>query len=223
MEIVVVDEVGGDFDEGDIAGKAAVVVPVGLEGGNALCQARAVYCYDDEVIAVVEEVCGFAIVGGEAALCWTGEFAVDRDKAAVVGCADVKEGALVGLLLVGEVALIPEWTFVMKERVFLGVPVAGDFEDGRFAEVVLGVVFVLVEEVAVFAKFVVEGIEAGAVGIDYGVPIAIEADLLAVIDVDEEGFVGSLSSSLVWARAGCWVPRRVVRAATEKRMDWKNL
>ena len=49
----------------------------------------------------------------------------------------------------------------------------------------------LVEEVAVFAKLVVEGVEAGAVGIDDGVPVAVEADLLAVIDVDEESLVGS--------------------------------
>ena len=119
------------------------------------------------------------------------EFAVDPDEAAVVGRTYVKEGALVGLLLVGEVALVPEGAFVVKEGVFLGVPVAGDFEGGRFAEVVLGVVLVLVEEVAVFAKFIVEGKEAGAVGIDDGVPIAVEADLLAVVDVDEERLVGS--------------------------------
>ena len=116
MKIVVVDEAGGDFDECDVAGEAAVVEPVGLEGGNAFGQAGRVYSDDDEVIAVVEQVGGVAVVGGEAALVLAGEFAVDPDEAAIVGRADVEEGALVRLLLVGEVALIPEWAFVERSK-----------------------------------------------------------------------------------------------------------
>ena len=49
VEVVVVDELGGDVDEGDIAGEPAVVPPVGLEGGDAVGDAGVIDDEDDEV------------------------------------------------------------------------------------------------------------------------------------------------------------------------------
>ena len=186
VKIVIVDKAGGDFDESDVAGDATIVEPVGLQGGNAIGQSCGIDCDDDEVVAIMEEVSGVAIVGSEAALVLAGVLAVDPDVTAVVGSADVEEGALACFFLISEVALIPERTFIVKEQLALCVPVAGDFEGGGFAEIIFGIVFVLVEEITVFAKLVVEGVEAGAVGVYDSVPVAVEADLLTVVDVDKE-------------------------------------
>ena len=68
MEVVVVDELLRDFDEGDVSGEAAVVPPVGLEGGYAVGEAGVVDGDDDEVLAVFEDTSDLAIEGSESAL-----------------------------------------------------------------------------------------------------------------------------------------------------------
>ena len=80
MEIVVVDKVCWDFDECDVAGEAAVVEPVGLKSGNAFGEAGSVYGNDDEVIAVVEEVGGFAIVWVKPPSCWQANLPLIQTK-----------------------------------------------------------------------------------------------------------------------------------------------
>jgi hypothetical protein len=65
---------------------------------------------------------------------------VDPDVGAVVGRADVEEGAGAGFGLGIEVALVPDDALVVEELRDLGVPVAGNFEGGRGGEVVLLVV-----------------------------------------------------------------------------------
>ena len=67
VKVVVVDELRGDFDEGDVTGEAAVVPPVGLKGGDAVGDAGVVDGEDDEVFAVVEDAGDVAVEGGEAA------------------------------------------------------------------------------------------------------------------------------------------------------------
>ena len=109
VEVVVVDELGGDFDEGDVAGEAAVVPPVGLEGGDAVGDAGVVDGEDDEVLAVFEDAGDVAVKGGEAAFVLADFFGVDPDEGAVVGGADVEEGAGVGFGGVVEVASGTRW------------------------------------------------------------------------------------------------------------------
>ena len=121
-------------------------------------------------------------------------FCVDPDEGAVVGGADVEEGAGVGLGGVLEVALVPDGAFVVEEVGALGVPVAGDFEGAGVGEVVvLGVAVGVkggVHEEAVFAEVLVEVVEAGGVLVDDDVPVAVKGGDEAVVDVDEEGGVG---------------------------------
>jgi len=121
--------------------------------------------------------------------------AVDEDVRAVVGGADVEEGAVAGLGGVAEVALVPERALVEPEPLGLGVPVAGNFDGGALGEALLyelvGVGRVdLILEVAVGIGSAVKGGDTGAVGIGDDVPVAIEGLRLAVVDVDEELLLG---------------------------------
>ena len=96
VDVVIVDELRGDGDEGDIAGEAAVVEPVDADGGNAIDQASGVDGDDDEVGAGIEHGCDFAIERRVAAFVVADALLVDPDVGAVVGCADVEEGARAG-------------------------------------------------------------------------------------------------------------------------------
>ena len=82
----------------------------------------------------------FAIERSEAAFVIADAFLVDPDMRAVVGCADMQEGARARFGLRVEVALVPDDALVVEELRDLGVPVAGNFERGRGGEVVLFVV-----------------------------------------------------------------------------------
>ncbi len=96
VEVIVVDELLREFDEGDVAGEAAVVPPVGLQGGDAVGDAGVVDGEDDEVFAVLEDAGDLAVEGSEAAFVLADFFGVDPDEGAVVGGAEVEEGAGVG-------------------------------------------------------------------------------------------------------------------------------
>jgi len=150
VKIIVVDELLRNFDEGDVAGEAAVVPPVSLEGGNAVGDACVIDGEDDEVFAVFEDAGDLAIEGREAALVLADFFGVNPDEGAVVGGADVEEGAGVGLGGVFEAALIPDGAFVVEEFGSLGVPVAGDLEGRGIGEVIV--------------LRVARGVEGGVVG-----------------------------------------------------------
>src|ERR1700679_1117107 len=115
MEIVVVDELLRDGDEGDIAGEAAVVPPVGLKSGDAVGDAGVVYGDDDEVFAGGDDAGDVAVEGSEATFMLADFFGVDPDEGAVVGGADVEEGAGVGLRGEVEVFLIPDDSLVVEE------------------------------------------------------------------------------------------------------------
>src|SRR5579871_1741729 len=140
MDVVVVDELRGKRDQGDIAGKAAVVEPVDANGGDAVDFAGGVYRDDDEVASGFEGIGDFAVEGGEAAFVVADTLLIDPDKRLIVGSADVEEGARVGFGLEVEVALIPDDSFVAEESRVLGVPIAGDLQGGGSGEVVLVIV-----------------------------------------------------------------------------------
>ena len=197
----------GDGDEGDVAGEAAVVPPVGLEGGDAVGDAGVVDGDDNEVVAVFEDAGDVAVEGGEAALVLADFLGVDPDEGAVVGGADVEEGAGVGFGGVVEVLFVPDGAFVVEEVGALRVPIAGDLEGRGVGEVVVLRVAVGVEggihEEAVFAEILVEVVEAGGVLVDDDVPVAVEGGGGAVVDVDEEGGVGLGFMQLVPSEEEC--------------------
>jgi hypothetical protein len=70
----------GTVDEGDVAGEAAVVVPVGLEGGDAVGEAGVVDGGDGEVVTVFEEAGDLAVEGGEAAFVVADALPFDPDE-----------------------------------------------------------------------------------------------------------------------------------------------
>jgi hypothetical protein len=139
-----------------------------------------------------------AVEGSEAAFVVAETLAVDPDVGAVVGGADVEEGAGVGGGGEGEVALVPDDAFVAEDGGVLGVPVAGDGEVGGGGEVVLGgagaegEVGVLVEGVGVVLDLAVGGVEIGAGLVDKVVPGAVEGGGGTVVEVDEDGLEGLL-------------------------------
>ena len=193
VEVVVVDELRGDFDEGDVAGEAAVVPPVGLEGWDAVGDAGVVDGEDDEVFSVFEDAGDVAVEGSEAAFVLADFLGVDPDEGAVVGRADVEEGAGVWFSGVLEVLLVPDRAFVIEEFGALGVPVPGDLEGAGLCEVVVLRVAVGVKggvhKEAVFAEDLMKVVETRRVLVDDDVPIAVEGGDGAMVDVDEEGSV----------------------------------
>jgi hypothetical protein len=107
VEVIVVDELRGDFDERDVAGEAAVVPPIGLESRDAVGDASVIDGEDYEVFTVFDDAGDVAVERSEAAFVFADFFGVDPDEGAVVGSTEVEEGAGVGFGGVFEVTLIP--------------------------------------------------------------------------------------------------------------------
>ena len=211
-----------DFDERDVAREPAVVPPIGLECWDAVGDAGVVDGENNEVFSVFEDAGDVAVEGSEAAFVLAGFFGVDPDEGAVVGGAEVEEGACVGLGGVLEVALVPDGAFVVEEVGALGVPVTGDFEGAGVGEVVVLGVAVGVEggvhEEAVFAEVLVEVIEAGGVLVHDDVPVAVEGGGRAVVDVDEQSGLGcwAWSDAAAAARRSAARRRRVETCGIKK-------
>jgi len=187
VKVVVVDVLGGNLNEGDIAMKAAVVPPVGLEGGDTVGDARVVDGDDDEVFAVFECGSDVAVERGETSLVLTDFLGVDPDEGAVVGGAEVEEGASVWLGGVLEVSLVPDDALVTEEVGTLGVPIAGNLEGGGVSEVVVLRVAIGVEgsvhEEAVLAEILMEVVKTGGVLVDDDMPVAVEGGDGAMVDI----------------------------------------
>ncbi len=193
VDVVVVDELHRESDEGDIAGEAAVVEPVDADGGDAVDQASGVDGDDDEVGAGLEGGGDFTVERGESALVVADALLVYPDEGLVVCRTDVEEGARVGFGLEVEVALVPDDAFETEEGGVLGVPVAGNFEGGGGGEVVLFVVRAAVdvgmgiEGVAVVANLTGGGIEgSGGWLVDEVVPVSVQGCDGAAVYADEE-------------------------------------
>jgi hypothetical protein len=107
MHVVVVNEGGGNGDEGDIAGKAAIVEPVIANGGYTVDQAGGVDGDDDKVGARVEDSGHFAIKRREAAFVIADPLLIHPNMGAVVSCTDVEKRPGAGFGPCVEVALIP--------------------------------------------------------------------------------------------------------------------
>jgi hypothetical protein len=94
--------------------------------------------------------------------------------------------------LISEIALIPKQAFVVEERFLLRVPVAGNPQRWRLAEVVLQQAIAAglrhaVEEKSILANLTMEVIKAAVVGIDDVVPVSVEAFRVTMIGIDQHG------------------------------------
>jgi hypothetical protein len=92
--------------------------------------------------------------------------------------------------LIGKVTLIPDESFVVEERVVLRVPVTGNFEYRRFAEVVLDQATAAclrsaIKEKAVLSYLSMEVIKATVVGVYDVVPIPVKTECIAMIDINQ--------------------------------------
>ena len=192
MQIVVVDVLCRNVDQGDVAREAAVVPPIRVEGRNAIGEARVIDGDHNEVLARMKAGRDVAVKIGKAAFVAAGLLPVDPGDGLVVGRPDVKKCLVARGWLVGEVALIPKQAFVVEERFMLRVPVAGNLQGGRFAEVVLDQAMAAglrsaVEEEAILSYLAMEVIEAAVVWVDDVVPVSVETERLAMIGVDQNG------------------------------------
>jgi hypothetical protein len=194
MQIVIVDELRWNFDERDVASKAAIVPPVGLQGGNAVGDTGVVDGEDDEVAAVFEGTGNIAIEWSEAAFVLTDFLGVNPDESTVVGGADVEESAGLGPGSVLEVLLIPNGAFVVEELGSLRVPVARNLKRGGDSEVVVLGMAVGVErgvhKEAVFAEILMKIVEACGVLIDDSVPVFIQGDGGAMVHINKKCSAG---------------------------------
>src|SRR3984885_4580235 len=210
VHIVVVNEFGGDGDQGDIAREAAVVEPVVVDRGNVIDVPGGVDRDDDKVVAWMEGRGDFTIKGSKASLVIADALLIYPDKRFVVGRADVEKGARAGRGLKTEVALVPDDAFEPKQRRVLGVPVAGDFESGCGGEIVLGVVRagidvgVRVLRVSIVADTAVAIVERSIRRlIDEVMPIAIEGSDESMIDADQKSIQRLLGMDARYEGKGC--------------------
>jgi hypothetical protein len=140
----------------------------------------------------MKDGCDFAVEWREAAFVLADSFLIDPNIRPIVGSADVKERAHIGLGLVSEIALIPEHTLVAKQCRILRVPVPGNFERGRCCEVVfLHSTFahqgrVLVHPVSAVMHGSVRAVKASSCHVDEVVPVAIEAGSGTVVHIDQQ-------------------------------------
>ena len=197
--VVVVNEGCGNSDERNIAGEAAVVVPVVADRGDPVQETCSVNADDDEVGTGMEDSSEFAIEGREAAFVIANAGLVDPDMRTVVSCTDVQEGSGSGRGLGFEIALVENDALVIKKLRDLRVPVAGDFDGRGRSEVVLVVVRPACDVGVGVASVaaIVDGSAAGVHGAEGGlvdevVPVAVEACDGAAVDADEECLQGLL-------------------------------
>ena len=192
VDVVVVNELRGEGDERDVTREAAVVEPIVEKRGNIVLVARRIDGDDDEVGTAVSGCGDLAIERRKAALVLADALAVDPHDRAIVGGADVQEGALTGLRAELEVTLIPDHTFKAEERGVLRVPVTRDPERGRCAEVVLGVVRTAIDVgvrvlgvpgVANIAVFVVE-LSCGRL-VDQVMPLTVQRRDLTMVNANQ--------------------------------------
>ena len=207
MKVVVVDELGWNFDMGDIARQTAVVPPIGLKGVGTPSAMRVLSTErTTKFLPSLRKPVMSQSNGVKPPSCSQTFWVCDPDEGAIVGGADVEEGAGVGVGGVLEVLFVPDRAFVIEEGRALGVPVAGDFECGCVGEVVvLGVARGIegdIEEEAVFAEILMEVVKPGGVLIDDDVPVAIKGGGGAVVDVNEKSGVGLRGVGLGLKRYG---------------------
>src|SRR5579859_3770150 len=191
MQIEVVNELLGDFNEGDIACQAAVIPPVRLKIGDAVLMPGIVHRDHDEIRSGLNCTGDLAVERSESALMLANFPGVDPNNGVVIGGADVKEDACVRFWLVLEISLVPQQPFIIVERWALRIPVARDAQRWRFVEIIfhertVGQV-VAVHKKAVRTVLSVESVKTRAIGIHDSVPISVEADRGAVIHVGQQG------------------------------------
>src|SRR3954452_10809057 len=126
VNVIVVDEFFRQSDERDVACEAAVIEPIDSDRGDAVHLPGRVHSDNDEVVARLQNGCDFAIKGSESAFMIADALLVDPDERLVIGCAYMQKSACIGTRLVGEVALVPNDSFVTEQGRVLRVPVAGD-------------------------------------------------------------------------------------------------
>ena len=184
LNAVVLHEGAGHVDDADGAGEAAVIPPVGHDGGDVFLAALVVHFDDDDVALGAHVVGDFELEGREAALVLADFLAVDEDHGAIVGGAEPDEDAVAGGRRAIEFALVPDGAFVEHEVGALRVPIARDLEAGGgievvFDEVALGLRLLVGAEAAIGLRFVAIVEVAGFVGVDDGAPLSVEAEAMA--------------------------------------------
>jgi hypothetical protein len=195
LHLVVGDVGGRQFGQQHVAGDAAVVPPVGVDGRDLVLVAAVVGLDDDEVAALGQLAGDVELEGREAALVHAELLAVQVDVGFVVDRAEVQHIVLARLRIGLEHAAHPDGAFVQLQALGLRIPVAGYLEGRRLVETVFDPValvlrLAVVVEAALAAGRRVEGhtaviVEAGLVGIDDVVPAAVQALVAAALDVLE--------------------------------------
>jgi hypothetical protein len=157
-------------------------------------QASGIDADNDEIRAWTEDFGEFTIEWGEAAFVVTDPLSVDPHMGAVVGRANVQEGAGARLGLGVKVTLVEGDAFVAEKLGDLGIPVTGYLQGRSSGEVVLVVVWstryvgVTIQRIAVVvdrATSRVEGAEWGIV--NQVVPVSVEAgDRGPVVNADQK-------------------------------------
>ena len=185
LDAVLGDEGFRRVDEGDAAGEAAVVPPIGVESGHGVLGAAVVHADDERVGAGFERLGDLEGERGEAADVGAEFFPVQIDVGPVVRGSEAQETAA-GFWRVIDFPPVPDAAFVVKKPGLLRVPVAGHLQGGGFGEIVFhafrgiggggvqedrfGAAWIRVLVALVPAVV----IEAGVVGIYDGLPVAIE-------------------------------------------------
>ena len=134
---VIPDEGLGDFEQLHAAGDAAVVPPVGVDGGDTVLVAFVVHLDDQGVLSGTELLRDFEVEGGEPAGMLPDERPVEGGDGLVIGSVEMDEVAVSRLGLRIEQAAVPDGTFIIIEFFALGVPVSGDLQGPGGIEVVL--------------------------------------------------------------------------------------
>src|SRR3954463_15400601 len=162
LQAIVIDKGLRHLDEGYIACDTSVVPPICLECGNAILEPRTIHGDNREVAAVVNDVRDFAIKGSEAAFVLASFLPVHPDIRAIVSRSHMKEEACPGHRSIIEVLLVPDWTFVEKQRLTLSVPIARYAQRRRLCKVVFdkppATALLFVFEVAVGSQLAMEAV-----------------------------------------------------------------
>nr|GFC61958.1 hypothetical protein [Tanacetum cinerariifolium] len=158
----------GRLRDEHVAGDAAVVPPVGIDGGHGFEVAGVVGLHHHKVFAArVEQARHLKLQRREAAAVHPQLFAVQVHVGLVVDGPEIQEIALASRGHQLKITLVPDGAFVVQQLGILRVPVTGHLQRSRVVEVVLNqlgllcVTGFLVVVVATLAAFrLVEGLAA---------------------------------------------------------------
>src|SRR5271166_1681479 len=128
------------FHQHHIPRKAAIVPPVKLQRRHGIGTACIVYFHNQEIVAISQQRSYFEVERCKPAFVLAQLFAIEVNGGAIVSRAKIGENPRSRVLMVAELAPVPDRPFIEHQLLALRVPVSRDVEHRRRIETVFNAI-----------------------------------------------------------------------------------